>query len=68
MCAAFLEKMGQFNREKAPERVVHARGMVAKGHFEVGSVGLLSSYTLRSVTPVGFHLAFSVPAPTGFVG
>ena len=34
-CAAFLEKMGQFNREKTPERVVHARGMVAKGEFEV---------------------------------
>ena len=33
--AAFLEKMGQFNREKTPERVVHARGMVAKGEFEV---------------------------------
>ena len=27
--------MGQFNREKTPERVVHARGMVAKGEFEV---------------------------------
>jgi hypothetical protein len=33
--AAFMEKMGQFNREKTPERVVHARGMVAKGYFEV---------------------------------
>lgn len=31
----FLEKMGQFNREKIPERVVHARGMGAKGYFEV---------------------------------
>ncbi len=30
-----MEKMGQFNREKTPERVVHARGMVAKGYFEV---------------------------------
>lgn len=25
----------QFDREKVPERVVHARGMVAKGYFEV---------------------------------
>ena len=25
----------QFDREKAPERIVHARGMTAKGHFEV---------------------------------
>lgn len=24
----------QFDREKVPERVVHARGMVAKGYFE----------------------------------
>ncbi|KAK9814659.1 hypothetical protein WJX72_009344 [[Myrmecia] bisecta] len=30
-----LEKLGQFNREKIPERVVHARGMTAKGYFEV---------------------------------
>ena len=30
-----LEKMGQFNREKIPERVVHARGMGARGYFEV---------------------------------
>lgn len=29
-----LEKLGQFHQEKQPERVVHARGMVAKGHFE----------------------------------
>ena len=28
-------KLGQFNREKIPERVVHARGMTAKGFFEV---------------------------------
>ncbi len=26
----------QLDREKIPERVVHARGMVAKGYFEVG--------------------------------
>jgi len=26
----------QFNRGKIPERVVHARGMTAKGYFEVG--------------------------------
>ncbi len=30
-------KLGQFNREKIPERVVHARGMTAKGYFEVRS-------------------------------
>jgi catalase len=31
----FQEKMAQFDREKTPERVVHARGMTAKGFFEV---------------------------------
>lgn len=30
-----INKNAQFNREKVPERVVHARGMVAKGFFEV---------------------------------
>jgi catalase len=30
-----VEKLGQLDREKIPERVVHARGMVAKGYFQV---------------------------------
>ena len=30
-----VEKLAQFNRGKIPERVVHARGMSAKGYFEV---------------------------------
>jgi catalase len=30
-----LEKLAQFHRERIPERVVHARGMSAKGVFEV---------------------------------
>jgi catalase len=30
-----LEKLAQFDRERIPERVVHARGAVAKGFFEV---------------------------------
>ena len=30
-----LEKLAQFHRERIPERVVHARGMTAKGYFEV---------------------------------
>jgi len=30
----FLEKMGHFNREEIPERVVHARGYGAHGVFE----------------------------------
>jgi hypothetical protein len=40
----FLEKMGQFNREKIPERVVHARGMGAKGYFEVCSTSPVQSF------------------------
>ncbi len=30
-----FEKMQQFNRERVPERVVHAKGSGAHGHFEV---------------------------------
>ena len=30
-----VEKLAQFDRERIPERVVHARGTVAKGFFEV---------------------------------
>ncbi|MBG0829406.1 catalase [Planomonospora sp. ID67723] len=30
-----LEKLARFNRERIPERVVHARGSGAFGHFEV---------------------------------
>lgn len=38
----------QFNRGKIPERVVHARGMSAKGYFEVGP-GLEASAILALV-------------------
>ena len=30
-----IEKLARFDRERIPERVVHARGSVAYGHFEV---------------------------------
>lgn len=30
-----MEKIAQFDRERIPERVVHARGASAKGFFEV---------------------------------
>lgn len=30
----FLEKISHFDRERIPERVVHARGVTAYGHFE----------------------------------
>jgi catalase len=36
----FLEKMAHFDRERIPERVVHARGTVAHGYFEsYGTIG-----------------------------
>ena len=36
----FLEKISHFDRERIPERVVHARGFVAHGHFETyGTIG-----------------------------
>ncbi len=43
-----LEKMSHFDRERIPERVVHARGATAFGYFEAdGTVGdePISSYT-----------------------
>src|SRR3977135_2222814 len=30
-----IQKMAQFNRERVPERVVHAKGSGAHGYFEV---------------------------------
>jgi catalase len=44
----FLEKISHFDRERIPERVVHARGAVAFGYFEAtGKVGEepIASYT-----------------------
>src|SRR5919206_252291 len=44
----FLEKLSHFDRERVPERVVHARGATAFGHFEAtGKVGdePISKYT-----------------------
>ena len=36
----FLEKISHFDRERIPERVVHARGVVAHGFFEAyGTIG-----------------------------
>jgi catalase len=44
----FLEKMSHFDRERIPERVVHARGFLAYGYFEAyGKIGdePISKYT-----------------------
>jgi catalase len=48
----FLEKMSHFDRERIPERVVHARGAGAHGYFEAyGAVGdePVSKYTRAKV-------------------
>lgn len=48
----FLEKMSHFDRERVPERVVHARGAGAHGYFETyGVVGNepISKYTRAKV-------------------
>ncbi|WP_256012647.1 catalase [Desertivirga xinjiangensis] len=48
----FLEKMSHFDRERVPERVVHARGTGAHGYFEAyGMVGEepVSKYTRAKV-------------------
>lgn len=36
-----IEKLAQFDRERIPERVVHARGATAKGFFEVRQLTLV---------------------------
>lgn len=48
----FLEKMSHFDRERVPERVVHARGAGAHGYFEAyGTVGdePIAKYTRAKV-------------------
>jgi catalase len=42
-----LEKLAHFNRERVPERVVHAKGAGAHGYFEV--TNNLSKYTKASL-------------------
>src|SRR3954453_7316076 len=48
----FLEKISHFDRERIPERVVHARGTTAFGYFEAyGTVGgePIAKYTRAKV-------------------
>jgi len=42
-----LEKLAHFNRERIPERVVHAKGAGAKGYFKVTRD--MSAYTKAAV-------------------
>src|SRR3712207_4379166 len=52
----FLEKMSHFDRERIPERVVHARGTTHFGYFEAtGKIGdePISKYTRAKVFQEG---------------
>ncbi|TAG82534.1 MAG: catalase [Burkholderiales bacterium] len=46
----FLDKLSHFDRERIPERVVHARGAVAKGYFQC--THSLAKYTTARVLSV----------------
>lgn len=51
-----VEKLAQFDRERIPERVVHARGASAKGFFEVS----LSACLLQQVLIYVVHFWYSI--------
>lgn len=50
-----MEKLANFDRERIPERVVHARGAAAKGFFEVRARLAAFSPRLPSIAPCGMH-------------
>ena len=56
-----VEKLARFNRERIPERVVHAEGFGAYGHFEVTKD--MSAYTGAKVL-----IGKSAPAPRSSSG
>nr|QFR98607.1 catalase [Chlamydomonas sp. ICE-L] len=51
-----VEKLAQFDRERIPERVVHARGAVGKGFFEV-------THDISGITCADFLRAPGVQTP-----
>ncbi|BBN10895.1 catalase [Marchantia polymorpha subsp. ruderalis] len=51
-----VEKLAQFDRERIPERVVHARGFSAKGYFEV-------THDISHLTTADFLRAPGVQTP-----
>ena len=75
-----LEKLARFNRERIPERIVHARGSGAFGHFEVtrdvtpytrarflGEIGKTTEVFVRFSTVAGGRgSADAVRDPRGF--
>lgn len=60
-----VEKLANFDRERIPERVVHARGASAKGFFEVR---LPSSRARHLVMPACIATRYCCPAGLPPVG
>ena len=52
--AHLLRKLGHFNRERIPERVVHAKGAGAHGYFEVTGDVIGYNAELIRESPKGF--------------
>ena len=50
-----VEELAQFDRERIPERVVHARGTVAKGFFEVRRGGRWGCRRVQSAVREDLH-------------
>jgi catalase len=48
-----FDKMAHFNRERIPERVVHAKGSGAHGHFVCTTSDMLKYTTAKSMSAVG---------------
>jgi catalase len=55
---AFIEEIAHFDRERIPERVVHAKGAGAFGYFEVTND--ISKYTAAKVFAVGKRTPIAV--------
>src|SRR5260370_12149837 len=59
-----IEKLGHFDRERIPERVVHAKGSGAYGYFEV--LANVTRWTkARFLAPVGKRTEIFVRFSTG---
>jgi catalase len=48
-----FEKMAHFNRERIPERVVHAKGSAAHGHFVCTSTEITKYTTAKLFSAAG---------------
>lgn len=63
----FLEKISHFDRERIPERVVHARGFVAFGEFE--ATGKWGEEPIETYQPVHSpRHPGGLPPHAGFLG